>query len=1597
MNQLRNFYIHAIAEDAGLLESNVERLISAKIIADYNEASRNIAEISQSASEQSKTLKGREFFYLSAEDIARRVGILPENLNKTIGNGTLKIPHAFEENYKTFYALEKKDFENIKDSFSLAWKKTVALEKEKSVISEHSFEEPASPSAEKEEHAEESSTTSPETELLEEQLSQEKQRKKEEAKRKKEERQRRNREVGEVRKKQIKENRKREERLRTAESDSGSAFYPTKPPKRDPSVLQSETSHSVTQAIHYSNDTRYDSASSPLDTSGPQTDSTTYSDGAIRTDRTYGHDEASPQSAITYDAASGYSDSSRMNDSSRQTGSSFLPEFQQNPFQVYAGSLTSSFSSEERKTTTFSSETQPVQPHASSQHSVEQLLSGVKQDSDTITASEHKEQVTSNYSSLTSQQNTTITYQGNAITSYSLTNGATSMEFSSAQEMLASPYCSDNATVCLTTTTGDEVHLSSYEVTQLRDVSSPEFMETNLQPISSYYEQQMIENNCFYEGMPIVAIERTQQDEAQIYDTSSSVDSVYQSLNDKNGEDLYGNYQLMLANGESVSVTPENFQQIQYVLPIAFGADDGVSNQEMAQAIQTRSEFFSAATGLASGSKIPSTEMIQEEHIESIRKKMEPSRELTMQESGLFKNVSSNKKATSMMFMSDFSEDFDHRPIGPSNGSTTDNVSLNHIHHREYMEHGFACAVGQVVFRTACGPSDLMRSVRKIGRYAGWVNPLLQGVNTANQQKARLGKFKKDNQMGLVKRQLRTCGVNIASLYERDKLGRRKIKEHPLNGEKSFIMKKQLSANDIKGIMFELDKKFALGNAGSVKLSQLSSKELNKLIKQGGKNGELAKAYQNMKGLQNIAGKKNRHFANMRQSLKGVMSSLLNDAEFYQGIRLISSYARIAKRTVGSFVRGNRKLRQKLANGLVKHARPLRAYADVKLRNRRNLERKKRHAKRKRERQKTFRKNLRRDKRWERLTGRKKSAWKRDIHKRFNNSKFGQRFNKVRKKLNPVKVKVNRVQSFGFGALDKIFGGIGKVLNLGNVIKKFALTALGYFMLVCFIILMAGGIAIQLFGVSESETESTQPEKYDNLLAQGIGELVQKDNAWLLELKDLPNQLTPQSATGKKQYTLEDPFTGEKKEITSFGTGNGDSTVTYKCYDAWGWDAIFNRTDGIDKKALKEIPGHQISEYSNSMAVLACASYYCLENSIETSGKNAETNHQNFSKVYNMLWEHSHCYGTAVSDKLQICPGQNCTKTTMDCRSLDDEKLKKKNISDIPYRNAFLKQMGKTCEDVTYYCNDPSSWEGLKFFEKGSTKQPSGKGCKGNEEMKKYDATLYCSWSGKENLNPEPPTSVPNGAKGSFSYHYKTEDDTISSSMDGCKDAKVKKNSNYFDTALITHALNSDICLLKKGKNFVKRKVDNKEYYCAYTSNIQQYTKVNYMDKVNAKDGIFLFDAKYVDPKSGTITPSADGTICTNERISWFYNCQGHEVDGYSVSYCPGHKGCKGHEVAYCLGHLELEVYSSIAGFNDLEIDTKQKPLYNIASVDDLFFQKNKDGDYAPDDKWDYAKDWKGFREEGRDISISKLSGNWQDNFGISPESLQLNNVLGER
>ena len=1687
MNQLRNFYINAIAEDAGLLELTVERLIRSKIIADYNEKSRNIAEVSQNASEQAKLLQGREFFFLSVEDIAERIGVLPENLNKTIGNSTLKIPNAFEENYKTFYALEEKDFNYIKDSFPLAWKKTIALEKDAEARMDHSFEEPDTPSVEEETDVDESDAqkqsdlpAASEAES-QKQIKDEKKKRRKDDKRKTRDRQNHDREKKLKHSEQIKEE---QEGIKSVESVA-ITYNPVDSMRYDhPDIEKTPAFGSDHVNTYKPQDNTIYQEYMPSQNQGisQNTAEDRSFDTALHQTTTFSSSDMSSQShsAETIDY------------SHRQEQTSFTPIYQDNPFQIYSGRFSGavSCSGENQRvqtettdqmlsgvrrdsdTITVIQQTEAATnsnysdltlakdqnlPNAkqnpvtlgdqtknridtgynateystnTTERSAGEALSGIKRDSDTIaavgfTTMESKEEIPNNYCDPVYHNDTTndsssfendsrnrrniaaaetmITYQGRPITSYAIVAGVTTLEFNNAQEMLQSPYCTDQPNIHLTTITGERISLSSQEVNQLQTVCTMDYAETNIKPVSAYYEQQIIENNCFYNDMPVVAVERTPYNEifgqntTQLFNTPDSVDTICQSIREKK-KALCNEYRLVLANGENVPITPDNFQQIQYVLPVSLTTDDGFSNQEIADAIRTRSKSFASVTGLVKGSKIPSADAIKPEHIELIRKKMEPSRKLTMQESGLFTSSSSDNKSTSMMFMSDSVEDFTNYSVSvASKGNQTDGVSLNHIHHREYMEHGFACAVGQAAFKTTGGSSDLMRSIRQTGRYVGWVNPLLQGVNTSVQQKARLGKFQKNNQMGLVKNQLRTCGVNTALLYERDKFGRRKTKENPLNGEKTFLMKKQLSPNDIKGIMSALDKKFAFGNTGSVRLSALSDKELTKLIKTGGKNGELAKVYKNMKGLQDIAGKKNGHFASMKQSLKGVMSSLLYDSDVYQGMYLMNSYIRVAKRTIASFIHKNRRGRQKIAEKLIRHSRPLRAHADVKLRTQRNKERRKRHAKQKKLKRKATRKQFRKDKRWERLTGRKKSAWKRDIHNRFNNSKFGQRFNKVQKKLKPVRVKVNKAQSLGFGALDKIFGGIGKVLNLGNVIKKFALMALGYFLLMCLIILMTGGIVVQLFNVFESESVSTQPGKYTSLLAQGVGELVQKDNNWLVTLKDLPSKSTPQSVTGKKQYTLKDPFTGKTKEITAFGTGDETVAATYKCYDAWGWNAIFNKSDGIDKEALKKLSGHQISEYSNSMAILACASYYCMENDIETSGKSAEANYANFSKVYNMFWNHSHCYGTSISDELKICPGKNCTKATIDCRSLDDESLKKKNISKVSYHDDFTSQVGKICDDITYYCNDPSSWEGIKFFKKGSTDKPSGKGCKGSDEMKKYDATLYCSWSGKEDLNPEPPASVPNGAKGSFEYHYKTKDDVISSSMDDCKDAEVKKNSIYFDTSLITSALNSDITLLKKGKNFVKRKVDNKDYYCAYTSNIQSYTKINYANKVDPKDGFFLFEAKYVDPKSETITPAADGTICTNDRISWFYNCQGHEVDGYTMSYCPGHKGCKGHDVTYCLGHLELEVYSCIAGFNDLEKDTKQKPLYNIASIDDLFFKKNKDGSYASDDQWDYAEKWKGFREEGRDLAINKLDFDWNADFGIPPEAFQISNPLGKK
>lgn len=1624
MNQLRNFYIHTISEDSGLLESNVERLIRAKVIADYNDRSRNIAEVSTAASEQAKKLQNREFEFLSLEDIAKRTGILPENLNKVVGNNTLKIPNSFEENFKTFFALETSDFEKIKDDFAVAWKKTVELEKRKEqTVMEHSFETPEETAAKKQEEVlqeEKSSAQSAAMEAeIEEYIEQEKEQKKEEAKRKREEKRRHNREAGAERSRRQREERRREDQRR----ESNYSGYPSSDSQHQTNIsshrdvgrsFESDSfnagnkqgQNTPLESLHGSNSSTidYHLPESDLESSYKTSDysASTFSESPYKDDKNENRYAESQPVNVSQNMETS---SDRQNDSSyhagneqtiqyisTQTQTSFTPMFQSNPFQVYSGSLQSYSSSDPSG---WGGAQRPTQSQ-----SVEQVLSQVRQDSDTISAGPAKERITSNYSDL-SKEETTVTYQGQAVASYTVSSGTTTMEFHSAQEMLQSPYCSDNASVRLTTISGSEVSLSSQEISQLREMSAPEY---NAQPISSYYEQQVIENNCFYEGMPVVAIERVQYDElqnqnaAQMFLTTESVDAMYHSISEKSADDLCGEYRMILANGESIDVTPESLQQTKYVTPISVSLEDGLSAEEISAGILSRSEAFSNITGLQNGKQIPDINTIStSSNIESLRASMEPKRALTMQESGLFSS-SSPKGATSMMFMSDASEDFTNYSVSSTgstqlandslpddtvrdSGNKKDNVSLNNIRHREYMDGNFFGALGSAVFQTTCGSSEMMQSIRQIRRYTtSWGNPLAQGMAAAAQEKSVLAKFKKDNQMGRVKQQLRRCGVNTNVLYEHDKLGRKKVKE-AFNGTKTYRMKKNLSSKEIQSIMNQLDRKFKIGNAGNVKLSSLSDKELGKLIRSGGKDAELAKAFKNMKDLKNIASKRKLHFANLRHSLKNMANSLLNDAEFYQGIRLVNSYVRVAKRAIGSFVRSVRRTKRAIAGALVKHVRPLRAHALVKKREQLRKQRVKQRKKQEKLRKKEYKKNLRRDKRWEALTGHKKNTWKRNARNKFNESKFGKRVNKLAKKLKPVKVAADKAQSLGAGLFGKLFGGIGKVLNLGNIIKKYLMIGLGIIFFFAFCMLCFTGAILSSMNMEEGSKESSTGS--GTLLQEAAGKLVQLDNEWFAKIKEESEKATPQSVTGKKQYSLPDPFTGNKEEITGFGT-NGGGKITYHCYDAYAWDTIFNKPNGIDKEKLKPLAGHQINEYSNAKVILSSASWYCLT-----------TNEIAFNSFCKMFWEHSHCYGSSISDSLQICPAKDCHKKTIDCRELSDSLKKTKNISGISYYDDFKGQIGKTCsDDVTYYCNDPASWVGIKYFEKGSMKTPSGQGCQGNGKTVKYDATLFCDWSGKADQNPEPPAEVPKKAKGSFAYQFKDKNSVPSESMDGCKDAVVNKNSTYFDTALIKNDLNVGITLLKKGKNFVKRKVDNKEYYCAYTSNIQIYAKTNYLNKVDGKDGIFLFEAKYIDPKKGQIVPAADDTICTNDRISWFYNCQGHEVNGYTLSYCPGHKGCKGHEVSYCLGHLELEVSYCIAGINGLEANFTDPNNKNFTTVDDLFFNDKKKT-YAPFDTWNYSEKWKGFKSEGAgDFILARVEVADWESLGLPDSSFEIQSSI---
>lgn len=1618
-NQLQDFYINTIAENAGLLESSVERLISAKIIAGYNEYFRNINEIEEAAIEQSTLLKGREFFFLSLKEVAERLETAPENLNKVVGNGTLQIPNAFEENFKTYYALEEKDLALIEKNFQTAWEKTFENEQKEEV--EHTFFAPeGAPSREEENEDIPQPAPGPSLEELEKA---EKKRRKDFAKQRSEERKLHHKEMGQ-------EKRKRQERLRQEEKNAD---------------LQSE------------NVTRRDASSYAQERSGAGWSGTGQAESNVRkpeedfsTTKYHTSRDGSASPTEKSSNAKHHSDQDKASFTNPQKSSQSMEYYADNSYQIdYTSYQTASFRSAE---SSFRPSTEPQfqiysgglnglnlpnpSPNTPSK-SREEILASVRQDSDAIRG----------------RDETTITYQGQAITSCFIRGGSKDFEFSTVQEMLDSPYRTSSAELYIQTAQGCKIPLSSSEVDDLKKISSPEYLQNHkIEPISSYYKDQMLENNHFYNGMPIVAVERTQYEgssqETSQFHTPESVNSVYQSLQENGVDDA--NYKFMLANGETVAVTEETLRNTNFVLPMPYGTSDGYSKEQIADGLSARAEYFKDITGVDDSPFQKSVQQIASgADAESVRAELEPERELAMQESELFGIQSSGAPGNStVMMMSDSSEDFSNYSAG-----TDDSISLNQIFHKDRMEGGFAYTVGQVSFQTTFGHGESMHAMRQIGRFTSWATPFAQTRVMTAQQAAKGRMFKSANERGIVKDQLQRCGLNPSILYQRDSHGKIK-KKTDADGKRVPKMKASLSGRDVQRIMNSLDQKFAMENVTSVglsklndkelssliektgidenllktyqklkkekstldpklhkkelaelektmtslekqfasinnaQLSKLSEKELDALVRKAGADKNRAKLYSDMKEYKKFVKDKGRNSIKFQHSLKRVMNGVLSDADFYQGVRLIESYTRLAKYAVATA----RRKKKALADSLSKHVKPMRAYYNMRSHIKKtvkdvagkpiNAARKKAEQAR---RNRKLRAHLRSDRRWTKLTGHTKRGLKRELRHKFNESSVGKSVATVRKKLAPAKQAQVKASGTVSKMMDKLLGGVSDVLNLGNVIQKILLGIVGWVVLVSVIILIFCVLIISFFGMGESDSKMSDGKT--TLLEKGVEELVQLDNEWLKTLKELPNNSTPKSVTGERQYTMPDPFTGKKTEITSFGSS------TYKCYDAWGWDAIFNKENGIDKEALKRVSDHQINEYSNAKAVLATASVYCLMNDVDTSGKDADENYGNFSKVYNMLWHHSHCYASSVSDKLQICPGSNCCHKDYDCRMLSKSgNLAEKSISGVPYYDIFMAQMGKEC-DITYYCNDESTWNGIKYFEKGSETRPSGKGCCGNNQKVDYEATLYCSWSGKENLNPAPPAEVPKGAKGSFDYHFKKKGDALSSEMDGCKDALIQANSTYFDTSAIKSALNNSITLLKNGNNFVKRTVDNRNYYCGYTPNIQIFAKTDCKNKVDAKDGFFLFDAKYVDPKTGKITPAADGTICTNERISWFYNCQGHEVDGYTLSYCPGHKGCAGHTANYCLGHLNLEIYFCIAGMNDYEQNIKEEH-FNLPTVDNLFFTKNKDGDYAPGDTWDYFEKWEGFDEDTQELIAARLEDDWNEAYGIQESSFELENPL---
>lgn len=1589
---IQDYYTSEIADKAGILQHKAECLIAAKIIPKADETASSLEELDKQIDSLKNLDSLREYEIYSLPEIAEKTEIDENNLITAVKSGKLRIPNHFMENKENRYALTKDTLKDLKIKFNEIWESVVKSEQE---IDE---EDDASELSHEKEQKEQQSTSFqkdsqdtpavPVSEADEEEKQEKKEKKKDRReKQRKEERIRQQREE-----KNYEERKKNEEKttMQNRPSSRQDASVPTVSMQNNVSdrEKQPETvTKTDTQTFDYDEylknapfESSWDSGSTSSHTP-EQTDSdTSYTERQQDTPRPVEYAGSPVSNPKPFEQAV-YDSNNTTDFFSKFDGfDSQMESFYDGNFNAYAGQVKKEEftikNDKSKKDTPFS-------------------ISSVRQDSDSIRldkpdASASQEKSDSQPYEISYHPQTGFTNRNNTKSEMNASTNTIDYSSFSGQKKGFAVY--DNATkedvqLNYNGNTVKSVNIKMNDnviaCQNLADVE--EIMTLNgggnglsISLNANGEEIQLDKDTAvqFYEYVDHLQTRNLEDDEIIIE---------YNPTSDKGYTATFDNQivQVVQADGETMSYTDfvEKSHDISKNAAINITMENGsvipLSRVDVEELVQMSRD-------VADGQPLFDSEVLAGEMNDALLSGyVKPPDDTDVS------GCSLSGGADGVRFTRGSEDDSDDFSCSSEEGGTNQFRLEKGIRHTDYSAGDrIANAMNRMssnMTRRINPYKSELNKVRSIARLYTFSLPLAQAGCFLGRHMCRKHLINRPESVAKVAILSHKAGIHSTVFYKRDRNGKLMYEKTSGNVYKP-IQKTRLRAKDISLARKALDKQ-AKKLGLKVSLSHASKGELRKLAKKGEQGKAIVKAHKILNEMGKDIQKRNQALCQYGNNLKRGIDFLFREVEAYQGMKLMTKYVRAIYMGAKYLHKANKCIAKKLVrydNPVKVKKRELKKEAkEQKIKAKKQKKRDKRQAKKNK---RQVNRKKRSDKRWVKHTGKTKQAWKNAASDAMKNTKLFKGGKSIAGKIRKSKfAKGTKVFGSGakktFGTLSKaggfVFGAVGNILSLPAKIKRYIMIGLAGMMLVPVIICLLGAfilIAVSKLTGSEVVTLDSNGNEISYVESE-VNLMINKDNEYLKELKDVPQNTSVEDANnGEELYTAEDPFTGQKEKIT----GTSNMSASYFYYNALAWLVITK--EAFKPEDLKKLPDSaKLNGYrTNAKDIIASANVYAntIDKEVEQDEDGTISNDSIINSFCQQLFDHTHAYNVSVSDEMQYCAGKDCKKNTVDCRavsSLSEKKDFKGNSYDFNVESC----------NLTYYCNDETTWLGITFFEKSSKKTPNPLGCKQESKELKNEKTIYCPWSVHSGESDKMSLNIPAGAKSNTVYSYKGDSVILGDSLEQCPDYEAYTNSYLDADSVKTGIANGNLKLVESNGQLV---TSSNGRYLLYVPNLQEYAVLSHEADVKTADGYILINKSFVDSTKKKLKANSSGTYSdSNGTFTWAYDCQGHKIDQYTCNYCKGHSGCKGHELSYCLGHYSLNVYVCIAGITESEVDAEDEEPADASSlftVDNLFFNKNEGT---------YDSEWSGFETDDLEWAVMCMDADWKDSYDIPDSKFVLN------